>query len=64
MNDDADNHVKELVCKECGRHMIAMGWPTGLKTCAVCTAMPGWFHDPEVAALIDPDKIRRVPKAH
>lgn len=49
-----DDGVCEYDCRDCGRHIIVICGPnTGL--CAACTAMPGWFRDPDLATRIDPD---------
>jgi len=53
----AENRTQEFDCIECGRHIVMVcGPPTS--RCAACQAMPGWFRDPELARIIDPDRAR------
>jgi hypothetical protein len=49
---------REFDCCECGRHIIAIiadspGVAFGL--CCQCLSMPGWFRDPQLRTVIDPD---------
>jgi DNA-directed RNA polymerase subunit RPC12/RpoP len=45
-------------CVECGRHVLRFAPAPDVKLCANCVSMPGWFEDPEVCALFDPDYAR------
>jgi hypothetical protein len=61
-NDAID--CPEFDCKDCGRHIISVG-STALQDlhgniCAACWSFPGWFNDPEVARMIDPEGNRTV----
>lgn len=48
---------REFDCCECDRHVFRVpGLSEGeLPLCALCLAIPGWFRDPELRALLDPD---------
>lgn len=48
---------EEFDCCECGRHIIRfIPEPPGLvKLCAQCITLPGWFNDPELVAILDPE---------
>jgi hypothetical protein len=46
----------EFDCIECGRHIVRLAAPADQpKLCAACITMPGWFRDPKLRAIIDPD---------
>jgi|SoimicMinimDraft_4_1059732.scaffolds.fasta_scaffold255780_2 hypothetical protein len=51
------NSVREFDCGECGRHITVIAGPM-MSVCAMCQTMPGWWHDPEAARLLDPNHIR------
>lgn len=57
MSDDGA-FQREFDCVECGRHVISFGNPilaaAHPDTCAMCFSIPGWFHDPELAGVLDP----------
>lgn len=61
------DRAPEFDCAECGRHIIVISGPRaapdGSAVCAACWSLPGWFTNPELAAMIDPDVTRR-PKQH
>lgn len=47
---------EEFDCCECGRHIIIVcGGIPEPPLCAACMMMPGWFSNPEVRAILDPD---------
>ena len=52
---DPVDEVYEFDCRECGRHIISLCDPYRVDLCVMCKAMPGWFHDPELARQLDPD---------
>lgn len=58
-----DNCGREFDCVGCGRHIVSFGNLTlsaaHPDTCAACWSIPGWFNDPEVARILDPDNTRR-----
>jgi hypothetical protein len=46
----------EFNCSECGRHIIQVCGPVNeFALCAACLAFPGWYEEPELRRLIDPD---------
>jgi hypothetical protein len=55
-----DDCSVEYDCTECGRHIFQLGGPLTRK-CAFCTAMPGWFRDPDMAKRLDPEMLRNPP---
>lgn len=59
---EAEVHrCQEFDCKECGRHIFLIAGPLS-DTCGACQCVPGWFLDPEIARVLDPD-YRRRPRA-
>jgi hypothetical protein len=52
-----DDQSVEFECTGCGRQIFQFGGPFTRK-CAACTALPGWFNDPELAKRIDPEMYR------
>jgi hypothetical protein len=52
-----EEHLQEFDCVECGRHIIVICGPPTSK-CAACQSLPGWFDDPALARIIDPDLNR------
>lgn len=60
-DDDADDHVREFDCIECGRHIIQFCGPSPMKLCAACLTIPGWYRDPRLRAVLDPDHDGRDP---
>jgi hypothetical protein len=50
---------QEFDCIECGRHIILIAGPAGTDKCGACQVHPGWFRDPAVAALLDPENDRK-----
>ncbi len=63
---DAANDF-QFVCCECGRHIIVLvGLVPEPRLCAACTMMPGWFRNPAIRAMLDPDhdgkeQVERMP---
>lgn len=55
MTEPAVAQAVEFDCVGCGRHIVRFAAPPGADTCAECTFSPGWFRDPELVALLDPD---------
>jgi hypothetical protein len=55
--------VTEFDCSECGRHIVSICGPRpaldGSDRCAACLSLPGWFNNPEIARMLDPDGIAR-----
>lgn len=51
--------LPEFDCAECGRHINVLCGPRpaldGSDRCAACMSLPGWFNNPEIARMIDPD---------
>jgi hypothetical protein len=47
--------MDEFDCIECGRHIILFCGPATHHRCAACVCLPGWFNDPELARVLDPD---------
>ena len=46
----------EFDCIECGAHVFAFGRvPREMPLCATCISMPGWFRDPQLRAILDPE---------
>lgn len=52
-----------FVCAGCGRLMVVLTGPVG-PLCGACQIIPGWYHHPEIAEKIDPDTLRKPPKAN
>jgi hypothetical protein len=54
---------REFDCVECGRHIVSFGNiildAAHRDTCAACFSIPGWFNEPEIARMLDPDNTRR-----
>lgn len=49
-------HTREFDCIECGRHIISIGAaPWDAEICCMCVHMPGWFRNPDLRAVLDPD---------
>lgn len=47
---------QEFDCVECGRHIIVFASPwRDTQLCAICISTPGWFRDPRLREIIDPD---------
>lgn len=46
----------EFDCIECGRHILRWGPPDD-PVCAECLHLPGWFRNPEIAAMLDPEFV-------
>ena len=44
----------EFDCPECGRHIIAFCPRVFL--CALCQMVPGWFREPGLAKILDPER--------
>lgn len=53
-----DPEANEFDCVDCGRHIIVIVGPINDR-CSACQMLPGWFHDPAAARIIDPDNRRR-----
>lgn len=47
----------EFDCTDCGRHIIAIteDKPPEGPFCATCLHLPGWFRDPVLRKMFDPD---------
>lgn len=55
------HRAEEFDCCECGRLIrIIPDLLTG-PICAACLMMPGWFRDPEIRAVLDPEHDGRDP---
>lgn len=56
MSTEPDDGAQEFDCAECERHIIQFG---GLANefclCATCVMLPGWFNDPELRGILEPD---------
>jgi hypothetical protein len=53
--------VVEFECCECGRFIISLAGPApDPLLCAACMCIPGWFTDPVVAQMIDPEHDRKA----
>lgn len=65
----ATSPADTFTCAECGRDMRrlvggrlftrVMNYPL----CLACTSMPGWFNDPGLAKVIDPNNYRNPPQS-
>ena len=54
----------EFDCADCGQHIMVFGddrLPEG-PFCLTCLYMPGWFKDPKLRAIFDPDNAVVVPE--
>lgn len=52
----AGENAEEFDCVECGRHIIALPYDVWkMKMCAMCLHMPGWFNDPKLRKMLDPE---------
>lgn len=51
----------EFDCVECGRSIIRIVSTDTERLCAECLWLPGWFNEPEIAALLDPYNDRKPP---
>ena len=47
--------VQEFDCVDCGRHIILICGTRDTRICAICIALPGWFRDPKLREILDPD---------
>jgi hypothetical protein len=49
----------EFICTECGAHVITIveDKPPYGAICAHCLHMPGWFNDPQLVAIFDPERL-------
>ena len=47
----------DYTCCECGRAitLITSDEPPEPPLCAACLMMPGWFRDPRIREILDPD---------
>lgn len=53
---------REFDCQLCGRHIVMIAEPTPLgDICLTCRHLPGWYLDPQLRKLIDPDGAARPP---
>lgn len=51
-----DRICPEFDCCECGRHIILVsGELREPPLCAACISLPGWFRDPKIRDIIDPE---------
>lgn len=58
-HDDQIERCQEFDCADCGRHIVIIAGPAGTEKCGACQVHPGWYLDPEIAALLDPENDRR-----
>ena len=53
------DHIREFDCSECRRHIVSICGPRpavdGSDRCAACMSIPGWFNEPELRRILDPD---------
>lgn len=58
-DDDSHGYIPvtgEFDCTECERRIVQLGGPINeFRLCAACLALPGWFNDPYLRRVIDPD---------
>jgi hypothetical protein len=46
----------EFDCSECGRHIVVIaGEVNEARLCASCLTPPGWFREPAIRAILDPE---------
>jgi ribosomal protein L37E len=57
-HEDVAGKNYEFDCVECGRHIFLICGPPTTR-CAACETVPGWWNNPEIAAIIDPDHSRK-----
>jgi hypothetical protein len=58
-----ESPAHEFDCPECGRHIVQICGPR-MTLCAACQSVPGWFHDPAIARILDPDQRRKPGAVH
>lgn len=51
---------QEFDCCECGCHIIAFGDPRIPPLCGFCLFLPGWFNEPVLVAVFDPEHDRTI----
>lgn len=52
----------EFDCCECRSHIVLIaGDRPEPPLCAMCQSLPGWFRDPQLRELLDPDHDGRDP---
>ena len=48
---------REFDCVECGQHVIQFGADLDRPAlCANCMTLPGWFNEPELRRILDPER--------
>lgn len=53
---EIEPHVWEFDCVECGRHIISLQtWEPTFCLCGMCIMMPGWYDDPRLREVLDPE---------
>jgi hypothetical protein len=52
---------QDFTCVECGRFICRIVPVDTNNLCAECIWVPGWFRDPELAKIVDPDHDRNPP---
>lgn len=53
----------EFDCCECGRHIVDVsGQGREPPLCAECLHVPGWFRDPQLARILDPNGDCKPPQ--
>lgn len=53
---DENDHSEAFQCIECRRHIVRMvPMPELGHLCGSCIHMPGWYRDPELREIWDPD---------
>jgi hypothetical protein len=61
--------AREFDCCECGIHIIQM-IPDDSVLCVTCIFMPGWYRDPKLRDIMDPEgwvdpsRYEETPDAH
>lgn len=45
----------EFECVACKRYIYSVGGPPGIKLCASCAHIPGWYRDPVLRESLDSD---------
>ncbi len=57
--------VYQFDCAECRRHIVVLSGRERWKVeglCLICQQLPGWFTDPELRRMFDPDGLSKPGK--